>query len=94
MEHRVIAEPNPRYDVARAECGLLGLREELVDDPIELEHTNRLDWNEIFRPQFGDIEDIEVKIVFLRGGDALDPKRPSWIGAALNRLFEIFTVEI
>ena len=53
----------------------------------ELELADRLDWNEIFRPQFGDVEDIEVKIVLLRGGDALNSKRPSWIGTALNRLF-------
>lgn len=64
-EERVIGETNAWNDMASCESSLLGLREILINVAVEFELANIPNWYEFFGPDFGRIEDVEVKIMFL-----------------------------
>src|SRR6266511_4206751 len=73
---------------------LFNLREELVDGPVKHEFSNIMKRNEILGPNFGSVEDVKVKLVFVLLLDNLDGKVPFGENARFNGLFQILTVEI
>jgi hypothetical protein len=64
LEKRIVAEANPRNDVASAESHLLYFGEELVNRAVENQFTDRLQRDQLFWPDFSCIKNIEVEIMF------------------------------
>lgn len=94
MEQRVVAEPNARHNVTCAEGDLLGLRKEFVNGAIEDKLADRLERNKLFWPDFGCIENIEIKIVFIFLCNHLNGESPLGIGTIIDSLVQIFAMEV
>lgn len=80
--------------MACAESNLLGLRKELVWITVQLELTNVSNWNQVFRPDLGGIEDVEVKVILIGLRNDLNTELPFGVCAALDSLPEILAMEI
>ena len=50
--------------------------------------------NQILRPDFSGIKNVEVKFVFIFLFNDLDGKRPFWIDIAFYGVFEVLSVEV
>ena len=80
--------------MARAECSLLYFTEEVVGVAIEFELTKIPDWHQLFRPDLGGIENIEIEVVLVSFWDGLYAKFPLGRCSILNGFPQIFPVEI
>ena len=94
LKQGVVTEANTWHDVAGAESYLFDLGEIFVDHAVKDELPNRLQRHELFRPDFGRVENVEVKFVFILLFNHLDCEGPLGEGAVLDSFFEIFAMEI
>lgn len=76
LQERVITEAYSRNNVARAECGLLDLREKFVNGTIKDEFPDCLKGNEVLRPDLGSVENIKIKLVLVLLFNNLDCETP------------------
>ena len=65
MKERVVAKSNARDDVGSAERDLLNFGEKLLWDAIQDQLPNFFKWHEFFRPYFGGVKNVKIKIMFL-----------------------------
>ena len=94
LKEGVIAEADSRNDVRGAECDLLDLGEVLIDGPVEDHLTNDLQRNELLGPDFGRIEDVEVKVVLASFGYDLNGEFPGWICTCCDGFLKVLAVEV
>src|SRR3546814_20740401 len=63
LEQQVVREIYARRHILRAEGDLLGLREEIVDHPVEHQSANHPYWHQFLRNDLGRIQHVEVEAV-------------------------------
>src|ERR1700733_6116433 len=80
--------------MARAECSLLYLTEEVVRVAIEFELPKIPNWHQLLRPDLGGIEDIKIEVVLVSFWDDLYAKLPLRRCSILNGFPQISPVEI
>ena len=90
---RVVGETNSRNNVASCKSSLLGLREIFIDVAVEFELFNVPDRHAFLRSDFGRIEDVEIKVTFLRFLESLDAEFPCWEHSLADSFVEVFRVE-
>jgi hypothetical protein len=93
-QQRVVAEPDPRNDMAGTESNLLDFGEVFADYTIQDVFPNDLERYEFLGPDFGRIERVEVECVLLALGDGLDCKLPFRWAAVYDGFLEILAVEV
>ena len=62
--------------MASCKGSLLGLREIFIDVAVEFELSNVPHGHAFLRPDFGRIEDVEIKVMSLRFLESLDAEFP------------------
>lgn len=93
-QQRVVAEPDPRNDMAGTESDLLDFGEVFADCTIQDVFPNDLERYEFLGPDFGRIERVEVECVLLALGNGLDCKLPFRWAAVYDGFLKILAVEI
>ena len=71
LQKRIVAEPDPRDDVASAESDLLGLGEELVHAAIQSHLPNVFNGDELLWPDLCCVKNVEIELMFPRFGQDL-----------------------
>lgn len=94
LERGIIAESNTGNYVSRTERSLFGLGKEFVQSLIQSHFTYDLKGHELFGPNLGRIQNIEVEVVLTSFGNDLNGKLPLGISTAFDGLFQIFAMEI
>ena len=94
LQHRVVAQLYPRHEIGGTERDLLRLGKEVGDVSVERELAERLDRDQLFRPQLCAIEHVEVEFEFVFGVEHLHAELPLGIVAVLDRLPKVAAIEI
>lgn len=94
LKEGIVAEPNARHYMAGTEGDLFDFREEFIHRAIEDELSNRLQRNELFRPDLGGVQNIKIKLMLVLLFDNLNCKRPLRWAAIFNSLIKVLPVEI
>jgi len=76
------------------EGNLFDLREKFVDRPVQNKFPNFVKWNQILRPHFCSIKDVEVEFMLVFLLNDLNCERPFRISTVVDRLFKILSMEI
>ena len=80
--------------MASGESSLLGLSEVFINVAVEFGLSNISNRYELLGPDFGRIEHVEFKVMFLRFLESLDAKLPYWEDSLTDSFVKIFTVKI
>ena len=94
LEERVVAEVDPRHDVADVERDLLGLREEVVGVPVEGQLADPLDRHQLLRDQLRRVEEVEAERELVLLLDDLQAELPLREVPCGDRLPQVAPVEI
>lgn len=94
LKEWIIRKANARNYMRSAESNLLSLREELISGSIQNHLSNNLDRHEIFWPDLGGVENVEIEIMLFGFRDDLDTEAPLWICSIVDGLKEILTMKV
>lgn len=76
------------------ESTLLGLREELVDIPVELQLADVFHGEELLGPHFSSIKDVKIELVLTKLGADLNAKFPGWEDSHINGSHQVLAMEV
>ena len=79
--------------MASCKSSLLGLRETFIDVAVEFELSNVPDRHAFLRPDFGHVEDVEIKVMFLQFLESLDAECLCREQPLTVSFVEVFTVK-
>ena len=94
LQERVVGEVDTGHDVGGVEGDLLGFGEVVVRVTIEGHLADAAHGQDLFGPEFGGVEDIEVEFLFVCFGDGLDAELPFEIVALLDGLPHVASMEV
>jgi hypothetical protein len=80
--------------MSSTECNLLGLSEVFVDILVELQFSNISHRQDLLRPNFSGIKDIEVELILTRFRTDLYTELPGWEDSTVNSAIKILAMEI
>src|SRR5262245_60186058 len=84
LQKRIASEIDARHDMAWVKSDLLGLREEIIGVTVEGQLADVFDRDQFFGNDFGGVEQIEVKCMFVLFLDDLHAELPFRVVAVLN----------
>ncbi len=94
LKQRVVREVDAWRHILGAEGDLLGLGEEIIDDPVEHQPPDDADGHQFLRDQLGRVEDVEVEAVGKRIVEQLHAQLPLREVAAVDRIPKVAAMEI